>query len=286
MMRWCTQARLSFAKVPNHGQLNTLMRYPLKSTAGWSVEAAELSPRGLRDDRRWMVVDEAGEFVTARHHGALLTVQAEPRSAGELVLRCAELADDVIAAPSFESSSTQVRVWGDRCQALDMGDEAAQWISQVVDRSCRVVYMPDETKRPVSGVAATPGDIVSFADGYPVLLTLQESLDAFNEGLDEPVAMACFRPNVVVSGLEAFSEHSWSSVRIGELDFTVAGPCVRCQMTTRDQHTGRRRRDGEPLKTLAQTRRTDDGVIFGINLIPRATGTLRLGDRVTPTLLS
>jgi len=262
------------------------MRYPLKSTAGWSVEAAELSQRGLLDDRRWMVVDEVGEFVTARRHGALLTVQAEPRSAGELVLRCAGLADDVTAAPSFESSSIKVRVWGDRCQALDMGDQAAQWISQVVGRSCRVVYMPDETKRPVSGAAATPGDIVSFADGYPVLLTLQESLDALNEGLDEPVAMACFRPNVVVSGLEAFSEHSWSSVRIGELDFTVAGPCVRCQMTTRDQRTGRRRRDGEPLKTLAQTRRTDDGVIFGINLIPRATGTLRLGDRVTPTLLS
>ena len=260
----------------------TLWRYPLKSSAGWSVQSAEVRARGLVDDRRWMVIDTEHNFVTAREHGSLLTVRAQAGARGALTLSARGHVDCVIRSPSVDSDRLDVRVWSDRCVAQDMGEQAAGWITAVVGKPCRIVYMDDEFKRAVSGPAARTGDVVSFADGYPLLLTLQESLDALNSDMDVPVPMGCFRPNVVVRGFEPFVEQTWSSVRIGTIDFAVAGPCVRCQMTTRDLTTGRRRADGQPLKFLAQHQRADDGVVFGINLIPRDWGTLTCGDRVEP----
>ena len=269
--------------IKEQGHLDSICRYPLKSSAGWSVQSTQVSPRGLVDDRRWMVVDANHHFVTAREHGSLLTIRAQAGDMGALTLSADGYVDCLIRAPNMSSDRLEVQVWSDRCVAQDMGDHAAQWISAVVGQPCRVVYMPDETKRAVSGPVAQAGDVVSFADGYPLLLTLQESLDAINKDLEVPIVMGCFRPNVVVRGFEAFSERAWSSVRIGATEFAVAGPCVRCQMTTRDLVTGRRRVDGQPLKILAQTQRTEQGVVFGINLIPRSSGILSCGDSVEPT---
>ncbi len=260
------------------------MRYPLKSSAGWSVQSAEVSRRGLVDDRRWMVVDTNHHFMTAREHGSLLTIRAKAGVLGALTLSADGYTECVVGPPDPRAAQSYVQVWSDRSLAHDMGDQAAQWISAVVGQSCRLVYMPDETKRSVSGEAARAGDVVSFADGYPLLLTLKESLDAINEDLEVPVEMGCFRPNVVVAGFEPFSERTWSSVRIGTAEFAVTGPCVRCQMTTRDLVTGRRRADGQPLKMLAKTQRTEQGVVFGINLIPRSSGFLSCGDPVEPSV--
>ena len=265
-------------------RLIDIIRYPLKSSAGWSVQSAEVSQRGLVDDRRWMVVDRNYHFLSAREHGSLLTIRAQAGNKGALSLSADGYVDCMISAPNMSADRFEVQVWSDRCLARDMGDQAAQWISAVVGQSCRLVYMPDETERAVSGETARAGDVVSFADGYPLLLTLKESLDAINEDLEVPVEMGCFRPNVVVAGFEPFRERTWSSVRIGTAEFAVAGPCVRCQMTTRDLITGRRRTDGQPLKALAKIQRTDQGVVFGINLIPRSSGFVRCGDPVEPSV--
>jgi len=263
-------------------RLIDIIRYPLKSSAGWSVQSAEVSRRGLVDDRRWMVVDTNHHFMTAREHGSLLTIRANPGALGALTLSADGYNECVVGPPDPSPAQSYVQVWSDRCLARDMGDQAAQWISAVVGQSCRLVYMPDETKRAVSGEFAQPHDVVSFADGYPLLLTLQESLDAINKDLEVAVEMGCFRPNVVVAGFDPFIERTWSSVRIGTAEFAVAGPCIRCQMTTRDLITGRRRTDGQPLKALAKIQRTDQGVVFGINLIPRNSGVLSCGDPVEP----
>ena len=265
-------------------RLIQLKRYPLKSSAGWSVQSAEVSRRGLVDDRRWMVVDTNHHFMTAREHGSLLTIRAEAGADGALTLSADGYTECAVGPPDLRAAQCYVQVWSDRCLAHDMGDQASKWISAVVGQSCRLVYMPDETERAVSGQCARAGDVVSFADGYPLLLTLQESLDAINKDLEVPVEMGCFRPNVVVAGFEPFSERGWSGVRIGAVEFTVAGPCVRCQMTTRDLITGRRRTDGQPLKALAKIQRTDQGVVFGINLIPRSSGVLHCGDLVEPSV--
>ena len=260
--------------------LRQLVTYPLKSGAGIGAAHAEVTRRGLQDDRRWMVVDAQGDFLTARRIGRLLSVRAEPLEGGALRLSAPDHLSPLVASPDLDRAPIQVTVWKDRCAAHDLGDASADWMSHLLGQPCRVVWMPEATQRAVSGTQAHPRDIVSFADGFPILLTTEESLRAVSDGLAEPVPMACFRPNIVIAGYEAFAERSWSSVRIGALEFDVAGPCVRCQMTVRHPATGVRRTDGQPLARLAELQATPEGVVFGVNLIPRQLGTIRVGDPV------
>jgi uncharacterized protein YcbX len=261
-------------------QLKELVRYPLKSGVGESLEDAEVERRGLAGDRRWMVVDREGAFLTAREHAHLLLVRAVPGALGALTLVAEGRSPCVVQAPFAQQRHVSVSVWADDCAAFCLGDVAARWMSEHLGLECRVVYMPDTVERVPGGDVARSDDLVSFADGYPLLLAHQESLIKLNSQLAPKVPMACFRPNLVVAGFAPFAELTWSRLRIGALEFEVAGPCVRCQLTTRDPKTGERRRDGEPLAALAKDHRSEDGVVFGINLIPRSLGRLSVGDPV------
>jgi uncharacterized protein YcbX len=261
-------------------QIKELLRYPLKSGVGERLEEADVEWRGLAGDRRWMVVDGKGVFLTAREHDRLLLVRAVPGAFGALTLLADGRSPCAVDPPFSQQALVSVSVWTDDCAAVCLGDVAARWMTQHLEMECRVVYMPDTTERALSGDVARAGDLVSFADGYPLLLAHQESLVQLNSQLAPNVPMACFRPNLVVAGFEPFAELTWSRLRIGTLEFEVGGPCVRCQLTTRDPKTGLRRRDGEPLATLAKHFRSDGGVVFGINLIPRTVGRLSVGDPV------
>ncbi len=261
-------------------QLKELVRYPLKSGVGEPLDDVQVEPRGLAFDRRWMVVDSEGTFVTAREHARLLLVRAVPGAMGALTLVAEGRSPCVVDAPLSQQNPVELRVWADDCEAVCLGDAAAVWMSEHLGLACRVVYMPDRVERAVAGEVARAGDLVSFADGYPLLLAQQESLDELNSQLSPTVPMACFRPNLVVAGLTPFAELNWRRLRIGGLEFEVGGPCVRCQLTTRDPKTGQRRRDGEPLASLAKDHRHEGGVVFGINLIPRRVGRLCVGDPV------
>jgi uncharacterized protein YcbX len=261
-------------------QLKELVRYPLKSGIGERLEDAGVERRGLVGDRRWMVVDSKGVFLTAREHPRLLLVRAAPGDFGALTLFVDGRSPCVVDAPLPQRTSVSVSVWADDCAAFCLGDVVARWMTEHLGLECRVVYMPDTVERAPSGDVARRGDLVSFADGYPLLLAQQESLNQLNSQLSPKVPMACFRPNLVVAGFEPFAELTWSRLRIGALEFEVGGPCVRCQLTTRDPKTGERRRDGEPLAALAKDHRSEGGVVFGINLIPRSVGRLSVGDPV------
>jgi hypothetical protein len=261
-------------------QLKELVRYPLKSGIGERLEDAGVERRGLVGDRRWMVVDSEGVFLTAREHARLLLVRAVPGAFGALTLVAEGRSPCVVEAPLAQQTPVSVSVWEDDCEAVCLGDAAARWMTEHLELECRVVYMPDAAERALSGDVARAGDLVSFADGYPLLLVQQESLDQLNSQLAPKVPMACFRPNLVVAGFEPFAELTWCRLRIGALEFEVGGPCVRCQLTTRDPKTGERRRDGEPLAALAKHHRSEGGVVFGINLIPRRLGRLSVGDAI------
>ena len=174
----------------------------------------------------------------------------------------------------------KVSVWSDECEGIYMSREADQWLFNILGASCRLVFMPDESERPVDPDYAQKGDIVSFADGYPLLLTNQASLADLNERLERPIEMIRFRPNVVMQGADAFEEDNWNRVRIGSVEFECSRPCARCVLTTVDPSTGVKDPDGEPLKTLKTYRHEGEGVLFGINLIPRSSGQLNLGDSV------
>jgi ferredoxin-NADP reductase/uncharacterized protein YcbX len=223
-----------------------------------------------------MVVDETGTCLTARTAPKL--IQVRTHLDGD---------DVVLAAPGapmlvFERGSLRrtdtVSIWGDEVVALDAGDAAAQWLSGFLDRSCRLVLKGRETHRPLG---LRPEGTVSFADTAPLLMTNPASLVDLNRFLDIEAEMERFRPNLVVAGPQAYDEDGWSVVRIGDVEFDVAGPCDRCIMTTLDPRTGEARPDHEPLAMLGRRRRGEDGKpYFGQFLVPRTLGRLNVGDRV------
>ncbi len=261
-------------------RLTALIRYPLKSGRGEPLAQAVVGARGLQHDRRWVVVDAEGGFLSARTHPDLLGVWVEAGADGALVLSAEDQGACIVSAPPLQRPLIPVTVWDDATWGRPLGPEADAWMSARLGEACRVVFMPDTVERPVDPERARPGDVVSFADGFPLLLTNQASLAALNAELDDGVPMICFRPNLVVAGFDAFAEQRWSRVRVGALELENGGPCVRCQLTTRDPRTGVRRDDGEPLRTLARGHRVDGKVVFGINLIPRTLGSLSVGDLV------
>lgn len=263
--------------------LSALHVYPVKGCRGMSPPAAWAGPRGLDGDRRWMIVDGAGVFITQRTHPHLALIAPEPVP-GALVLRAPGVPPLTVplgdhGGPALDTGSVEVTVWRDEALARDAGDEAAAWLSAYVGEPVRLVHMPEDTHRPVDPHYAVPGDIVSFADGFPWLLISEGSLDDLNGRLARPIPMDRFRPNLVVKGCEPFAEDTWKRIRIGDAVFRVVKPCARCVVTTTDQETGEPE-GPEPLRTLATYRRVGDGVMFGQNLLAEQTGQLRVGDAV------
>lgn len=256
--------------------------HPVKSCAPLGVAQAIVHERGLEHDRRWMLVDPDGRFLTARQLPRLLLVEASPEIDG---LKLEAPGMPCLSVGSNDPATLlPVSVWKSELQALAAGSEADAWCSDFLGQPVRLVHMGPDIVRPVTSSRAQPGDEVSFADSMPLLLVSRASLDALNEKLDQPVDIRRFRPNLVVDGVPPHAEDGWKTVRIGEVQFDVAKPCARCAMVTIDAGTAVKDAQGEPLRTLARYRRGDEGVTFGQLLIPRSAGSLRVGDAVVPGL--
>jgi uncharacterized protein YcbX len=257
-------------------RLSAITVYPLKSGAGITVSGWDVDSFGLRYDRRWMLVDEAGDFLSQRAEPRLALVRPELRP-GALVLRAPGTADLELPLDAPTGAELTVKVWGGETRGRLTSAAADRWLSSVLGASCRLVYMPDDVVRPVRTDYAFAGERTSFTDGFPFLLISQASLDELNRRLSAPVPMNRFRPNLVVAGAEPFAEDDWGRFRIGSLEFRVAKPCPRCIMTTVDQTLGRAE-SAEPLRTLATFRRNAEGQVdFGQNLLHTGTGRLELG---------
>jgi len=252
--------------------------YPIKSLGGFSAPSAKIEPRGLQYDRRWMLVDREGCFRTQRElpRMALVSVTVEADGLTLCAPGCRPLR--VPFQPSGDATET-VRVWRSICRAVPVGEEADGWFGEFLGVPCRLVFMPEETRRPVNPDYRAGGGIVSFADGYPLLLLGEASLEDLNSRLERPVPMNRFRPNLVVSGSSAYAEDGWQKIRIGNTVFHGVKPCDRCSLITVDQATGEAT-GPEPLKTLAAYRLKDRKVLFGQLLIPDGAGLVRVGDAV------
>ena len=237
-------------------------------------------PRGLPWDRRWMLVDDEGKFITARQHPTLAVV--ETHFDGD-VLQVSVDDRQPLQLPLQPPGSEKIKVtvWRDQCEALLAGEEADTWFSECLGISCRLVQMTDDLVRGVDPDFGQPGDQVSFADGFPLLLLSEASLEDLNSRMDESVSMRRFRPNLVVDGEQPYAEDNWQRLRVGEVEFAGVKNCSRCVFTTVDPDTGIKHPDKEPLRTLSSyRRRPEGGVIFGQNLIPRSGGMIRIGDAV------
>jgi uncharacterized protein YcbX len=250
-----------------------LYRYPIKSTAGQALERAQVGNLGLEGDRRYMVSRPDGTFLTARTYPQLQRVAAQT-DAGGLRIRHPERGEIVARESGFAAEPLATAVWGDEFAALTTTPALDEWFSAVLGAPVRLLWLGPQSQR----YRAKIGRTLSFADGYPMLLISQASLDDLNTRTERTHRMAQFRPNLVVTGTAPYAEDGWSRIRIGTLELAVAKPCARCVVVTVDPATGEFLPGREPLRTLGRYRRGPDRQIwFGQNLVPLSDGELELG---------
>lgn len=269
-----------------NAQLLSIHVHPVKAFRALALREAEVEPWGLAGDRRWALVDDGGKVVTQRQQPRLALAVAELMPGGGIVLSAPGMEPLTVPVPEPGTTVT-LELFGEKVEGVPAADAAAHtWCSEYLGVPARLVHMDDPaTRRPVDPEYALPGETVSFADGYPLLLTSTASLDALNsliaEGrhaADGPLPMNRFRPNVVVDGTGAWAEDDWSRIAIGDLAFRVVKMCGRCVVTTTDQSSAVRGK--EPLHTLGRHRRFGTKLVFGQNLVPESRGTIRVGDPV------
>ena len=261
-------------------QLTSLYRYPLKSCAAEPLQRAVIDELGVHGDRRWMVVDSAnGRVLTQRLLPPLGRIRASWQG-DNLLLEAPGMAALQVLLPDAQSPLRGVTVWSDSLQVPDAGEAAARWVSDYLQRDCRLVQVPAARARQVDTAYARPGEKVGFADGFPLLLIGQASLDDLSVRVGRPLEMLRFRPNLVISGSQAYAEDGWKRIRIGTLELRVVKGCSRCIMTTLDPHTGERSADREPMVTLKTFREKEGDVLFGQNLAVDGSGWLEPGMQV------
>ena len=254
--------------------LTELYIYPIKSTKGVQLPQALVEEKGLKDDRRYMLVDLQGEFITGRTHPQLTQVNIEFSKKG-LYVSAPNHPSFYVQPDNFSAQTLNVNIWSDSLQAQHCHAEYDQWFSRFLDEPCQLVYFSEASIRCVKNKKTQVG----FADGYPLLLINQASVDQLNTLLDKPVSALHFRPNLVIKGDFPFIEDTWARIKIGEVEFDVSKPCSRCNFTNVDPKTGKADLE-QPFKTLAEFRFNEGEVDFGQNLIPLNEGIIRSGDRI------
>ncbi|WP_242692060.1 MOSC domain-containing protein [Aridibaculum aurantiacum] len=251
--------------------------YPIKSLGGVSVTSAQVTDRGFMHDRRWMLVDEENVFMSQRSFSTMALLQVQLKDDGLQVFH--KKTEESIFIP-YEPTGSQLRVevWSDKCKAMEVSTEVSEWFSIMLSRKCRLVYMPDASRRRVDSRYATNKEITSFSDAYPFNVVGQSSLDHLNSRLKEPVSIDRFRPNLVITGGAPFEEDEWKHFTINNISFFGVKLCARCVVTTINQQEAIQGK--EPLTTLASYRQFQKKIYFGQNLVHDGEGLVQVGDQV------
>ncbi len=259
--------------------VSELFIYPVKSLGGIPVARALLTDRGFEHDRRWMLVDASNRFMTQREWHSMALLQVEIKENGLHIYHKQRPAEgiDIPFLPSIDEKA-QVRVWDDTCEARYVCHSADAWLSAMLHTPCRLVYMPDHSRRLVDGRYALHKEITSLSDGYPVLMIGQASLDDLNGRMARPLPINRFRPNIVFSGGHPYEEDTMAHYTMNGIHFYAVKPCARCVMTTIGQEDAVAAK--EPLKTLAGYRSRDNKIYFGQNILYAGNGLVRVGDRI------
>ncbi|WP_310589035.1 MOSC domain-containing protein [Dyadobacter crusticola] len=261
-------------------QLSEIWIYPVKSLGGIRLSEATTEERGLEYDRRWMIIDENGKFLTQRVLSKMALIDVELTDLGLKIVNRNEPQNALIVPylPVTQQPRT-VTIWDDVVEAVTVSNEADQWLSEQFGQKLELVKMPEQTERKADPRYAKNNENVSFADGFPFLIISQASLDDLNSRLEAPITMRRFRPNIVISGTAPFEEDQWKSIQIGSLEFEIVKPCARCILTTINPETAEK--GAEPLKTLSTFRKVNNKILFGQNAVTRTLGTMREGDSVS-----
>ena len=264
--------------------LQDIYIYPIKSLGGIRLEESILEERGLKLDRRWMLVDKEGMFLTQRTFSEMALLQVEVEESGLLVFHKNDrsICIQIPFQPQTEFFKS-VKIWDDEVIGQIVDEKVSKWFSSTLGMECDLVIMPESTERKLSPKYAVNNESVGFADAMPYLLIGQTSLDELNTRLENPVPMDRFRPNLVFAGGNPFEDDAWHKVKVGDAVFKITKPCARCVMTTVNQDTAEKGK--EPLKTLATYRTFDNKVMFGQNMLLLKGDRIRVGDLVVPSFM-
>lgn len=262
--------------------------YPIKSCRGISKDQAEISQKGFLWDREFMLVNPAGKFFTQRQYPQLATVKVEIQDNQITLSSLDQSLESITFSPTLIGKEIKVEIWRDRTVAIVQEERVSQWFTTFLNTPCYLVRQSPDYVRPIDENYAQSHNLpVSFADGFPFLITNTASLTELNRRLKETynneaqtIPMNRFRPNIVIQTEEPFIETKWKIIRIGEIQFSLVKPCTRCIITTTDQITGYRNSLQEPLKTLGTFRKSTQGIMFGENMIPLNLGVIRVGDAI------
>ena len=259
--------------------LQDIYIYPVKSLGGIQLQQAEVQQTGLQYDRRWMLVDQEGTFLSQRTFAQMSALRVNLVNDELLVSHKKEMLEP-LAIPTYTTTGNRVnvKIWDDVCMALEVSAVANEWFSQALGMSAQLVFMPEVVHRFVDKNYATNNEIVSFADAYPLMMIGQSSLDDLNLRLEQPILMNRFRPNLVFKGGTPFCEDEFASFKIGDVGFKAVKPCYRCVLTTINQENGIRGK--EPLKTLSTYRTYRNKIMFGQNLLQENGGIIKVNDRL------
>lgn len=259
-------------------ELSEIWIYPIKSTRGFRVAQADVEAEGLAYDRRWMLVDEEGHFMTARTHPQLLQIETQLEDG---MLRISSPNQPSIRIPLHPSEENiqDVEIWGRSCKGISVQSDVSEWMSSYIGVTCALVRTSSAQPRQMKPSHVLQGlGHVSFADAFPLLLISEASLEELNRRAGTTLSMERFRPNWVVRGCEPFEEDMWSTFQVGSIQAWGGKLCDRCVLTTIDPGTGQKGR--EPLATLATFRKWNNRVYFGLNVAPSSYGMVREGDRI------
>lgn len=263
-------------------KLADIFIYPIKSLGGISLQTVKVEQRGLQFDRRWMLVDKNGMFLTQREYPQMALLQVNIKDdtleVSHKIKNIPNLQLPISNLPS--SNSIVVNIWNDVVIAKNVSRDADMWFTEVLNLDCHLVFMDEDSDRQTDTKYFPEPKQVSFADAYPFLIIGQESLNELNKKLKEPLLMNRFRPNFVFSGGEPFIEDTWKDFMIGELKFRAVKPCSRCVIPTINPDTAEK--GSEPLETLAKFRKVGNKVMFGQNVIGFVEGIVKVGDKIKP----
>lgn len=259
-------------------QISGLYIYPIKSMAGISVNRAQVTDRGFEYDRRWMLVDENNLFISQREVAELALMNIDINEKGLSVTYKPGNTSISIPFQPETSEFAEVTIWDDTCTGQFVSQAADEWFSNMLNIRCRLVYMPDATHRITDQRYTSANSVTSFSDGYPFLIIGQASLDDLNSRLEKSVPMNRFRPNIVFTGGEPYSEDMMHTFEIGNIQFHGVKLCARCPIPTIDQQSLERGK--EPLKTLARYRFKNNKIMFGQNLMHNSVGQITVGDEL------
>jgi len=258
--------------------LSRLFIHPVKSMRGIGLTHAFADVSGFAYDRIFMVTEPDGTFITARQFPQMVRFTPAPVQDG-LHLTAPDGSSSIVRFSDFAPADEPTEVWGNHFTARIAPEAINRWLSEFFSRPVQLRWVGPELTRRVKNFAGVP---LSFADGFPFLLTNDASLRDLQKRCPASVQMEQFRPNMVVTGATAWEEDTWKVIRIGDVIFDVVKPCSRCIFTTVSPEKGQKHPAGEPLKTLQSFRTAQDNgdVDFGQNLIPRSSGVIRVGDEV------